>query len=189
VASTTISKPYGFSAFSFENWASGLEREREIYSSAAFKDLARSIFRPSGAATMTWQPPLRRSSWARTWKDEFHLDRQLDSRRCVVAQPRSQFSRSTYQTGRTSTEHEHLGSHLGSNLVQAVSSARGRLEKSSIDIGEVLNLANPASCTTAKKKKRRSFSIQYERFSLGSCQEVLYTHQGKRSIQQNHRSW
>ena len=96
--------------------------------------------------------------------------RQLDGCRRVVTQLQSKFSRSTYQTGRTSTEHEHLGSHLRSNLVQAVSSTRGRLEESSIDIGEVLNLENPASCTTAKKE-RDLLASDTRDFPLGGCQE------------------
>lgn len=53
----------------------------------------------------------------------------------------------TYQASRTGTEHEHLGAHLRSNLIQTVSSARGRLKKGSIDVGEVLDLENPAGCT------------------------------------------
>ena len=40
----------------------------------------------------------------------------------------------------TGTEHEHAGSELGGNLLQAVAGARGRLQEGSINVGQVLEL-------------------------------------------------
>lgn len=51
----------------------------------------------------------------------------------------------TYQTGGTGTEEKDAGAHLGSDLVETVSGAGGRLQQGGIDVGEVLDLEDTAS--------------------------------------------
>lgn len=51
----------------------------------------------------------------------------------------------TYQTSRTSTEHENVGAQLGSDLLETMASAGGRLKKSRIDPGEILDLEDLGS--------------------------------------------
>lgn len=49
------------------------------------------------------------------------------------------------ETGGAGAEHEHRGTHLGRDLVEAVGGARGRLEEGGIDVGEVLDWEDAAS--------------------------------------------
>lgn len=45
-----------------------------------------------------------------------------------------------------STEHEHGGAHFWCDFVQPMGGARGRLEEGGVDIGEILDLEDAASC-------------------------------------------
>ena len=70
---------------------------------------------------------------------QVHLETLRSSNNDVAAAVQTQ-QLSQDETRRSRTEHEHTGTHLGSYLVQTVGSAGSRLEKSGIDVAEVLDL-------------------------------------------------
>lgn len=49
------------------------------------------------------------------------------------------------ETSRSGTEHQNRGTELGSNLLESMSSARGWLKESGIDVGEIVNLKDLSS--------------------------------------------
>lgn len=91
----------------------------------------------------------------------------------------------THQTGGAGAKHQDGRAHLGGNLVEPVRGTGSRLKESSVDIGEVLDLEDPAGCMRRMDLSRTCH--REGKMEAGYSNDPT-THLDKRSTRQNRRS-